>query len=129
MLWENESRYSMQETEEILIRKAAENGWRVPKVHDLQETLKNNGYDVLQVKVMEICKPAHAFEILSRNSERIASPLMPCRIAIFERPDGKVYISRMNSGVIGKFMHGVIPSMMKKATSEMEDIINAVINQ
>jgi uncharacterized protein (DUF302 family) len=129
MLHENVSLYGFEETEEKITKAAAELGWKIPKVHDLQETMTNNGYSVSPVKVMEICKPAFAYQILERGEERIASSLMPCRIALYEKPDGKIYVSRMNSSLIGGLMKGVIPSMMTKAAREMEIILQSVLKQ
>ena len=127
MLHENVSLYPFEETEKRLTAASSETGWKVPKVHDLQETMANNGFTVKAVKVLEICKPIFANQILERGNERIASSLIPCRIAIYEKPDGKVYVSRLNALLLGKFMKGVIPQMMTKAAAETEIIINSVI--
>ena len=39
--------------------------------HDLQETLRKNGKDVLPVKVIELCKPDYSVQLLKEDSERI----------------------------------------------------------
>ena len=70
-------------------------GWKVPHIHDLQATLKKFGKDVRSVKILEMCHPDHSYEILSRDDERIVSNLMPCRIAVYEKMDSSVWISRM----------------------------------
>lgn len=129
MLHENKSIYGFAETEEIIAKAVAGAGWKMPKVHDLQETMTNNGYSVRPVRVIEICKPSYAFQILEKSEERIASSLMPCRIAIYEKADGKVYVSRMNAGLLGSLMNGVIPGMMSKAAEETEMIIKSVITE
>lgn len=124
MILENESKYSLAETEEKLVQKATDMGWRIPTIHDLQQTMDKNGFEVLPVKVLEMCKPVYAHEILSRDQEKVVSSLMPCRIAIYQKSDGKVFISRMNSGLMAKPMKGVIPAIMKKATDDVELIIS-----
>jgi len=129
MLHENQSRYGFTETEELITKAAQEKGWKMPKVHDLQETMKNNGYEVRPVKVLEICKPSYAHQILEKGEERIASSLMPCRIAIYQKPDGKVYVSRMNAGLLSVLMKGAIPGMMKGAARETEEILEQVIKK
>lgn len=127
MIWENRSRYGFDQTVEKLTRSVEEAQWKMPAVHDLQETMKKNGYDVRRVKVFEICQPAIAQQILSKDAERLVSSLMPCRIAVYEKSDGQVYISRINSGLIGKLMKGVIPKVMKEATDGVENILNEIV--
>ena len=71
----------------------------------------------------------HAEKILKEGDERIVSSLMPCRVAIYEKPDGKVYISRMNSGLMAKTMGGIIAEVMSTASKENEEILNAIIKK
>ncbi len=103
--------------------------WKVPHVHDLQAILKNFGKDVRSVKVFEICQPDHSYEILSRDGERIISNLMPCRIAVYEKEDGSVWISRMNAGVVAKPMSKVIRKTMAAAARDVEEIIAKVLKE
>ena len=92
----------------------------------MKETMRKNGKtDVLNAKVLEICQPELSHKILSRDKERIAISMMPCRIAVYEKADGSVIISRMNASLLGKFMPGIIPEVMKSAASESEEIIEA----
>jgi uncharacterized protein (DUF302 family) len=106
-----------------------DNGWKIPYVHDLQATLKKFDKDVRSVKVFELCQPDFSYEILSKDEERIVSNLMPCRLAVYEKKDGSVYISRMNSGVVAKPMSKVIRKTMTKAAREVEEIIAHVVNE
>lgn len=123
MILENESRYNLGDTERMIIEAATSRGWKNPVNHDLQQTMKNNGLDVRPVKVIEICKPEYAYQILSENDERIVSSLMPCRIALYERFNGRIYVSRLNSALMSKPMKGVIPAVMKKATVDVEEML------
>ncbi len=127
MILENESRYGFEETDSLLSRAVAEKEWKTPFVHDLQQTMRNNGFEVRKVKVFEVCKPALAHQVLKGDQERVVSSLMPCRIAIYERSDGKVYISRMNSGMLAKPMKGVVPEVMKQAAREIEEIVKPLL--
>lgn len=106
-----------------------ERGWKIPMVHDLQATMKKFDKEVRSVKVFEICHPDHSYEILSRNEERIVSNMMPCRIAVYEKDDGTVWISRMNSGLIARPMSKVIRKTMSAAAKEMEEIVAEVVEQ
>lgn len=85
--------------------------------------------DVKAVKVFELCHTSHAGKILAKSDERVVSSLMPCRVAIYEKDDGKVYISRMNSGLMASTMKGIIPEVMAEAATENEKILAAVIKK
>lgn len=100
-----------------------ERGWKVPAVHDLKATLNNFGKDVMSVKVLEICNPELAYRVLSGSRERIVSNMMPCRIAVYEKEDGSVWISRMNAGVVSRSMRKMIRKTMALAARDMEEII------
>lgn len=127
MFFEDKSVYDFVKTEEVLTKAITDAGWKIPYVHDLQETLKKNNFDVRQVKVMEICKPSISYRILGRSNERIASNLMPCRIAIYEKSDGQIYFSRLNASLVSSLMKGTIPAAMKKAGDETEEILKSIL--
>ena len=103
--------------------KVVEKGWKIPVIHDLQATMKKFDKEVRSVKVFEICHPDHSYKILNRNEERIVSSMMPCRIAVYEKEDGSVWISRMNSGVVAKSMTKVVRRTMSAAARDVEEII------
>ena len=104
-------------------------GWQIPVVHDLQATMKKFDKEVRSVKVFEVCHPEHSYKILSRNEERIVSSMMPCRIAVYEKEDGTVWISRMNSGVVAKPMTKVVRKTMSDAARDIEVIIADVVEE
>ena len=123
----DESKYAFDETVEQIEKSVSEHKWSMPNQYDLQATMKKNGFDVSPVKVFSICKPSIANEILGGNEERYVSALMPCRIAVYEKKDGKVYISRMNAGLIAKVLGKKINSVMAEASTENELILASVI--
>ncbi|MCK5812364.1 MAG: DUF302 domain-containing protein [Clostridiales bacterium] len=128
MLLEDESKYEFDETVEVLTASIESHGWKLPAVHDLQKTMIKFGYDVKKVQIFELCHPEHAARILEADEERIVSSLMPCRIAIYEREDGKVYISRLNSSLMSSLMGGLIKDVMTTAAEQNEEILEAILN-
>ena len=102
-------------------------GWKIPNVTDLQATMKKFDKEVRSVKVFDICHPEHSYKILSQSDERIVSNMMPCRIAVYEKEDGSVWISRMNSGFVAKPMSSIIRTTMSDAAKDMEEIIARVL--
>jgi uncharacterized protein (DUF302 family) len=128
MLLESLSPFGFEKTTEKLSEVIARKEWRMPAVHDLQQTLRNAGKEVRPVKVFEICKPKFSGRILELDQERIASNLMPCRISVYERADGRTYISRLNTAVLGSAFGGVIEEVMGDSGKEIEEIIMSVLN-
>ncbi|MBE0647275.1 MAG: DUF302 domain-containing protein [Bacteroidales bacterium] len=126
---ENESRFGFEETIEKLQKSAELRGWKIPTVHDLQETLRKNQIDVQEVKVIELCKPEFSGALMKEDPTKFVSALMPCRISVYCKTDGKTYISRINSGMLSMFMGGTIGKVMGMAGTEMELIMNEVFEQ
>ena len=126
MMKEAESRYTFTESVEKFEQKALSMGWRIPAVHDLKETMHKNGKQVNNVKVFELCQPDHAYEILALDDERIVSSMMPCRVSIYEKSDGKTYVSWMNTSLMGNMMGGVIADVMGVATADSETMIRVL---
>lgn len=127
MMNENESKFSFDESATFIEQSITDAGWKISAIHDLQKSMQNFGKSVNKVRVYEICNPEHAYKVLSQNDERIVSSLMPCRISIYEKEDGKTYISMMNTGLMGQMMDGVVPEVMKDASRESEAIIKDMI--
>ena len=126
MMKEAVSMYDFQTSVEKFEQTVHDMGWKIPAVHDLAETMEINGYQVNNVKVFELCHPDHAYEILSRDDERIVSSMMPCRVSIYEKSDGRTYVSWMNTSMMGNMMGGVIAKVMGVATADSEAMIRTI---
>lgn len=124
---EQKSPFSFTDTCDALRLELEKNNWKVPQVHDLQETMFKYGKQVNQVRVYEICQPELAYEILARDGERIVSSLMPCRIAVYEKKNGKTYASVMNGSLMAWFGQGVVRRVLRKASAEVQMIIRKAL--
>jgi len=84
---------SFDEAVESLKKKLAENKFGVLWELNFKDKLKENGLDFdSNVKVLEVCNPIQAKEVLSRNIE--AGYFLPCKMLVYER-EGSVYIGMM----------------------------------
>ena len=128
MMNEYESKYDFNETVELFQQRVNESSWGILNTHDMQAIKANLGYDVLPVKIFDLCSGQYSYEILSRDDERIVTPLMPCRVSIYEKSNGQTYIGMMNAGLVARLFGGVINDVMQKATSETLEIISPIIN-
>ncbi|HAR38367.1 MAG: hypothetical protein A2W86_08830 [Bacteroidetes bacterium GWD2_45_23] len=126
MFFENRSRYGFDETVNRLSEIVPENGWKVIQILDLQETMRKNGKEVLPVKVVELCKPDYAYQLLSDDALRIYANMMPCRISVYQKTDGQTYLSRMNSAMFAAQLGGVMQDVMGHAFSDAEGFIKQI---
>ena len=123
---EEASLYDFNTTVEKLVAEAQLRGWNVPFVHDMQQSLAKSGKSINPVKVLEICKPEYSGKMLELNDERIISVMMPCRISIYEKEDGKTYIALVNAGVMASGMQDNIAAVLKSSTAESIEIVKTV---
>lgn len=126
MFIEVQSRLDFEQTMITLTKKIEDAKWKVLATHNLQDSLHKNGYEVLPVKVIELCNPHHSVKILSRDAERIYASLMPCRIAVCDKSDGKTYVSLMNSGMIAAQVGGIVEEVMSAAFQDSMDFIESI---
>src|SRR5512133_840512 len=124
---EHTSKFSFARTVDLLVAEAERRDWKVPFVHDLQQSLAKSGKTVKPVKVIEICKPQYSGKMLELNDERIISVMMPCRISVYEKDDGKTYIGLINAGEMAASLPANIASVMKAAADETFEIVQAVV--
>jgi uncharacterized protein (DUF302 family) len=127
MMLENESRYDFETSLTTVHQSVTANGWSIPTVHDLQKSLAKAGMEVNKVQVFALCKPEHSVKILAGDDERIYSNMMPCRVSVYTKSDGKTYISRLNIPKISRGMPKNVKSVMKAAYRDMEKILSGII--
>lgn len=127
LIVESQSLFSFEATIIKLNTIIIDAGWKLPAVHDLQATIKNYGKDILPIKVFEICHPKHSSRLLELDDERIVSTFMPCRISVYEKSDGKTYISRFDGKRLSAMFGGLVEEVMTEANSEMEEMIGPLL--
>ena len=127
MFIENKSKYNLEETVLKLNDAISKSDWKLLHTHNLQETMKKNGRDVLPAMVLEICAPQFAYKILSTDKERVYSNMMPCRLSVYDKSDGNTYISRMNIEMFASSLGGVVAEVMSDAFNDAEKFIGQVI--
>jgi uncharacterized protein (DUF302 family) len=123
---ERESRLGYSETIAAIHEAAKIEGWIIPKQYKLDVSLSKAGYEILPVSVIELCKPDHAYKILSVDEYRLVSSMMPCRVAVYQKSDGNTIISRMNTGLLSRVFDATVRDVMAQASQEMNKILSAV---
>lgn len=96
--------------------------WTVAGVKQLDKSIKKGGGPEIEpVAVIELCNPQHAGAILKNDSEKYASVMMPCRVAVYRKADGKVYIAYLNARLIGEMFGGVVAEVMGGAVADDQE--------
>ena len=85
LMLENESKESFFDSINWIEKTMTDNDWKILDIHDLQNSMENNGYEVLPVKVFAVCQPHHAIKVLGKDDDRIVSAMMPCRISVYTK--------------------------------------------
>ena len=127
MIIEKLSPWEFDKTVELLSAEAAKLNWNIPAIHDLQQSLAKAGKSVAPVKVIEICKPEYSGKMLEKNDERIISVMMPCRISVYIKEDGKTYVALINGAALVEGMPENIRGVMTDAADEVNGIVDSVI--
>jgi uncharacterized protein (DUF302 family) len=125
---EQVSPYDVPTTVGKLIEIAIQKGWQNPATHNLQQSLAKSGKDVRPVQVVEICKPDFSGKMLERNHERIFSVMMPCRISVYEKEDGKAYVALIDTAAMSAGMPEIVAAAMAAASDESFEIVENVIH-
>lgn len=127
MILEMESRFDFEETTKRLEEKVLDAGWSIVQVFDYKEILGERGFDILDIKIYAVCSGKYSGAILERDDERMVAPLMPCRISVYEKSDGKTYIALMNSSEVAVPFGGVIARTMQSVGAETLAMIEELV--
>ncbi len=119
MLIEKESRYNFPTTIAKIEHNVTNTGWNIVSSKLMNNSLAKHGIDFKpKVQNIKICQEDYAHKVLT--SDRYVAALMPCTIAVYETDDGKIMISKMNTGLMGKMFGGVIAEVMGGYVAEDE---------
>ena len=127
LIVEQVSPFDVATTVEKLIEAATQKEWQNPAVHNLQQSLAKSGKDVRPVQVVEICKPEYSGFMLEKNHERISSILMPCRISVYQKEDGKAYVTLLNMAAMTTGLPKETVDAIHAASDESFEIVQMVI--
>lgn len=113
MVHERESPHGMEETIKIITANARQKGWNVSEPRKLDQTIrKHGGPAVPPTTLLELCEAQHAGKLLSNDADRWVSVFMPCTIGVYEKSDGKVYVTNVRADNMGAFMGGNVAEIM-----------------
>ena len=127
MLIEVESPLGFDETLVKLEENARGAGWKVRstwKVNFQKNLLKVTGTDIGKNQVLKMCEPQAAAKMLVHDEYKRLTTMMPCTIAVYEKSNGKTYISIMNMEMLGIIYGGLIADIADELAPQMEAMVN-----
>lgn len=106
----------------------AQPGWNLSGTVDQNaEIVKNGGPQCGKVKIIKLCNAKLSGKMLSKDATRYMATKMPASIAVYEKSDGKTYISVMNSLLMSRLFSGTDEgAIMEQVVRDSESIMNFI---
>jgi uncharacterized protein (DUF302 family) len=125
MFTETESPFGLEETVARIqhnIQKTG-NGWELSGLRNPSRAVQRDGGNVLPVMMIEACSTQYSKPILKDDTVRFLSILMPCKISVYKKNDGKIYIANMNAGLMGKMFGPLVGDVMGQVAEDQKKFL------
>ncbi|OIR14549.1 hypothetical protein GALL_43500 [mine drainage metagenome] len=99
------------------------NGWTLSGLRNPAKAVEVDGGNTLPVLLIEACSTKYSGPILKDDSVRFLSNLMPCKISVYKKNDGKTYIGMMNAGFIGGMFGSMVGETMRHVAADQAKFI------
>lgn len=124
MIQERESPLGFEATIERITANAHAHGWEVPRSFDFQQALTARGRpDPGRITVLKLCSPDFATRMFGSDDSKYVSVMAPCSIAVYEKSDGRTYVSTMNMQLMSKLMGAEVGPVLGDIAAEDEAIL------
>jgi uncharacterized protein (DUF302 family) len=122
MLFQLDSRRSMDEIQKELEASTVRHKFGVIAVHDLQETMRKKDVELaMECKIFEICNPHQAKKVL--ESEGAISTALPCRISVYGNKGAYKLATMLPTVMMQAFNKPEIAAVAR----EVEDVITDIM--
>jgi uncharacterized protein (DUF302 family) len=127
LVYEVQSPLGFEETLAHIEAKAKSIGWKVPKKWKANFQRNFNKIakkDIGPMKLLKMCEPHIAADLLMPDKNKYLSVMMPCTFSVYEKSDGKTYVAMMNLQKFATAMGGDVVPAMEKAWPDMLKMID-----
>lgn len=129
MFLQTESPKSLPKTVQIFKEEVSAAGWSILNTTNMAGILSTKGYTLDPILIFDVCSGKYSARILAKDEYRFVTPLMPCRMSIYQTSKGKVIISRLNAKSMTPMFSGELADIMMKSSEELEEIIKKTISR
>lgn len=125
MIVDHESALGFDETVAALTEAVTrKQDWKVLAVNDYQKTIETGGFGKMRrIGSIAVCNPRYASRILREDRNKRVTAMMPIEVGIYEDQDGKVHLSELDVGLMGRMFGGTIAEVMGEAGKDLKDAI------
>jgi len=99
------------------------NGWSLIGLRDPAKAVQSDGGNILPVYMVEACSTKYSGPILKDDNVRFLSILIPCKISVYKKNDGKTYIGTMNAALIGSLFGPNVAAIMKHVAEDQKTFL------
>lgn len=99
------------------------NGWELAGLRNPARAVQGDGGNVLPVMMIEACSTLYSKPILRDDTVRFLSILMPCKISVYKKNDGNIYIATMNAGLMGKMFGPLVGGVMSQVAQDQKKFL------
>ena len=100
-------------------------GWKILVMNDYQKSTEAF-VSLERVGSVNICNPRYASKILTADKNRGVTAFMPLGIGVYEDKKGRVFVSTLNIGLLGKMFGGTISEVMGTAAKDLSEVVESV---
>ncbi|OGV51172.1 MAG: hypothetical protein A2017_11725 [Lentisphaerae bacterium GWF2_44_16] len=87
-----------------------------------------NTADNCRIRSFKLCNGNYAKIMLDNADDRKVSCVIPCTMAVYEKPDGKTYIGRVNVSLLGYIIGGLPAKIFAgKVNPEQQEMLKKII--
>lgn len=126
---ERVSPHDLNTTVRTLEANAKAAGWKVVGKREMHKIIAEQGGPRLApVVLMELCSGKYSAKILADDGARWSSVLMPCTVAVYEKQDGKTYVSSMDIRAMKDMLSGTVLEVMTGGVADDQDKMLAFLD-
>ena len=127
LVTEIESPLEFEATLERLEANAKAQGWKVPrkwKANFQRNFQKIVGKDIGPMRLLKLCEPSIAADLLEKDENKYLAIMMPCTFAVYEKKStGKTYVAMMNLQAVSQAIGGDVIPAMERAWPDMQKMV------
>jgi uncharacterized protein (DUF302 family) len=120
------SGYGLDESIARLREAADGEGWKFVAEHDFNRIAAGYGLELTRrTRVLEVCNLAYLSPAMAVDGR--VSAIVPCRLSVWQDPNGTVFVSRIDAATIASLVTGGRVGAIGRAGSRESDRILAAI--